>query len=392
LTRLRPDESFLIGRLRERAEAGSLRVLSVRDGLVDFSSNDYLGVARSLRDPGQSGPDGAGQLARGSTGSRLISGNSEWHERAEAELAEFYGAEAALVFNSGYDANLGLLSGVPSRGDTIVYDELSHASIRDGVRLGLARSFSFRHNDLADLELKLEEAARRGGTGEQFVVVESVYSVDGDLAPLTEIAEICATHGAHLYVDEAHATGVFGPSGKGLVAAGGLEASVFARVHTFGKALGSHGAAIVGSELLRHSLVNFARSFIYTTALPPDSIERIRHVHRACERLDDDRDRLFRLVEYFRERSRQLGIPECLPRPGPVQILGVAGNHRARGVSDALREAGLDVRAILAPTVPAGQERLRVCLHSFNTVEEIDRLLECFRLAIGPGRAGGTTA
>ena len=186
-------------------------------------------------------------------------------------LADFHKAESGLIFNSGYDANLGLFSCIAKKEDTLICDELIHASIIDGCRLSYANRFRFAHNDVEDLEDKL-----RRSKGNIFVAVESVYSMDGDMAPLKEIAAVCKKYNASLIVDEAHATGLFGDQGRGLVSQHGLEQEVFARVHTFGKALGCHGAVILGSETLRNYLVNFARSFIFTTALPVHSLIAVK--------------------------------------------------------------------------------------------------------------------
>ena len=234
-------------RIGLRAESNALRTLSPTLEGVDFYSNDYLGfvtngllqqeIATLFPEP----------LPPGSTGSRLLSGDTEHSHRIEAEIAEFHGGESALLFNSGYDANVGLLSSTPTRHDTVLYDERSHASIKDGVRLSQAKySWPFLHNNLDDLENKIKKAA-----GDCYVVVESVYSMHGDFAPLIDIADLCKKYGAYLIVDEAHSTGIFGPRGEGQVTELGLEQSVFARIFTFGKALGAHGAAIVGSEKLK---------------------------------------------------------------------------------------------------------------------------------------------
>ena len=224
-------------RLAERQQAGLLRVLPPPlDGLTDFCSNDYLGLAHSLEQPST-------QFA-GATGSRLISGNTTAAEELEMTIAQFHGAEAALLFPSGYTANIGLLPAISTRHDTIIYDKLLHASLRDGIGLSQSKAYSFAHNDLTDLERKLQIAK-----GEKWVVVESVYSMDGDQAPLEAMAQLCESYDANLIVDEAHGTGVLGQRGEGLVSALGLENKVWARVHTFGKAMGSHGAAVLGSKV-----------------------------------------------------------------------------------------------------------------------------------------------
>ena len=239
--------------LNKRREENAFRSLKTSEGMVDFCSNDYLGFSKKIEIVDQ---------MVGSTGSRLISGNHSIHEVVECEIAAFHGMDSALIFNSGYDANLGFFSTVPQKGDTVVYDQLCHASIRDGLRLGVARSFSFNHNCVDDLRSNVAQTE-----GRIFVVVESVYSMDGDKAPLVEIAKLCDEVGAYLVVDEAHGTGVFGLKGEGLCQE--QEVKPYAKIHTFGKALGCHGAAIVGDETLRNYLINYARPFIYTTALPP---------------------------------------------------------------------------------------------------------------------------
>ncbi|MGZ5245809.1 MAG: aminotransferase class I/II-fold pyridoxal phosphate-dependent enzyme, partial [Flavitalea sp.] len=253
-------------RLERRMAENAKRFLRTTEGMVDFCSNDYLGIATNqlLKESIN------GELSTGSGGSRLLSGNYELIERTEDRIAAFHGAEAGLIFNSGYDANLGLLSCIGQKGDTYLYDNLSHASIRDGIRLSFAESFSFMHNDVEDLERKLKSA-----TGQVTVVTESVFSMDGDLAPLKEIAELCQRYEAFLIVDEAHATGIVGASGEGLVQELKLNEKCFARVHTFGKAVGTHGAIVLGSCELRDYLINFSRAFMYTTALPPASVSAI---------------------------------------------------------------------------------------------------------------------
>ena len=258
--------------LEQRKTASLYRSLQVNEGLIDFCSNDYLSFARceKLKERVKSYTDEINPLT-GSTGSRSISGNTAFAEQLEKIVAAFHQAEAGLIFNSGYDANIGLFSCLAKKEDTLICDELIHASIIDGCRLSYASRFRFAHNDLEDLESKLQRSK-----GNIFVAVESIYSMDGDMAPLKEIAAVCKKYNANLVVDEAHATGLFGKQGRGLVSQHGLEDEVFARVHTFGKALGCHGAVILGSETLRNYLVNFARSFIFTTALPMHSLIAVK--------------------------------------------------------------------------------------------------------------------
>ncbi|MFD1143923.1 aminotransferase class I/II-fold pyridoxal phosphate-dependent enzyme [Larkinella insperata] len=360
--------------LEKRRSAGLLRSLKKPTDLIDFCSNDYLGLARSpaLRQQIQQAVFQYPALLNGSTGSRLLAGNSALAEELESEIAHFHGAEAALVFNSGYDANVGLLASLPQRGDTLLTDELIHASMIDGARLSLANRFKFRHNDLSDLENRLKSA-----TGAVYVAIESVYSMDGDLAPLPELVHLCERYEAALIVDEAHATGVFGTNGEGLVQALGLEKRVFARVHTFGKALGVHGATVVGSAVLREFLINFARPFVYSTALPPHSLLAIRSVYRFLPQCQALIRQLHALRAYFQE---QIGVhlpqTEWTSDQSPILGLVVPGNDACRATATQLQQAGFDIRPILSPTVPAGRERLRICLHAFNSESDIDRLVQ----------------
>jgi 8-amino-7-oxononanoate synthase len=233
--------------LDKRKGESLYRSLQVQHGLIDFCSNDYLSFARSVPIARQARKYlSADTYTSGATGSRSISGNTVLAEELEKFIANFHEAEAGLLFNSGYDANVGLFSSVAKKEDTLICDELIHASIIDGCRLSYANRFRFAHNDTEDLEKKLKNT----GKGNVFVAVESVYSMDGDMAPLNDIVALCKRYEANLIVDEAHATGVFGRQGRGFVHELGLQADVFARVHTFGKAIGSHGAIITGSKTL----------------------------------------------------------------------------------------------------------------------------------------------
>jgi 8-amino-7-oxononanoate synthase len=361
--KLYPDD-FLDFKLDERRAQDALRRLRLPEGKIDFCSNDYLGIVAN-------GLIGANALGHGSTGSRLLAGNYPLLEETERTLADFHQAEAGLLFNSGYDANLGVLSCVPQRGDTILYDHLSHASIRDGVRLSFAQSHSFSHNDCDDLERRLRAARGTGGGSRIFVVTESVFSMDGDLAPLEAILGLCRSYGAHCILDEAHATGVIGKAGEGLAQSLGLQGGCLARIHTFGKAVGCHGAIVLGSGRLRQFLVNFCRPLIYTTALPPVSVRAIADAYRLFPKMQAERDRLRQLIDRFRQAV--IGY-QRLNSPTPIQVVMVPGNAPVRELAERLQEAGLDVRPILYPTVPKGGERLRVVIHAFNTEAEIDKL------------------
>ena len=376
---------ILLERLVTYKQSGLLRQLRIADGLVDFCSNDYLGFARSteLKLAIQKADAEQTRARTGATGSRLLAGQTTLADEVEQEMAQFYKTEAALIFNSGYDANLGLLACLPKSGDTLLTDELIHASMIDGARLSYANRHRFQHNDLNDLEEKLKHTRESQKDGHIFVAVESVYSMDGDVAPLRELADLCYQYGAALLVDEAHATGLYGPTGEGLVVALGLQERVLARVHTFGKALGVHGAAVVGPAVLRDYLINFARPFIYTTALPPHSLLAIRCAHEYLITNTDNRTLLYQQLAYFQQRKGELS-PKTIwtNSQSPIQCLLISGNEQARYIAAQAQHIGLDVRAILSPTVPTGQERLRLCIHAFNTTNEIDQLFTVLQTAL----------
>jgi 8-amino-7-oxononanoate synthase len=350
--------------LRHRRETQALRRLVPVSGGVDLCSNDYLGLSRKLAELNLSLESPKSMM--GATGSRLVSGTTQAHEDLEDFLAQFHNAPAALLFGSGYEANLGLLGSIGTRHDTIIYDEYVHASMRDGIRLSNARSFSFRHNDIDDLRKKLS-AAR----GDVFVAVESLYSMDGDTAPLQALCELCAEVGAFLVVDEAHATGVFGGHGEGLVQSLNLASSVFARVHTFGKAVGYRGAIVVGSETLREYLINFARPFIYSTAPDLMTVRYIDAAYRLMSNAHEERAALRTLVGGMKRLQREFPTLQFLASDTPIQAVIIPTNEAVLAAEARLQDAGFFAKAIRSPTVPAGAERIRLCLHAFNSLEEI---------------------
>ena len=364
------NEDFLHKKTNERKEQNNFRQLHLPGNkMIDFCSNDYLGIVKNKLLKVCHGLEP--WHTYGATGSRLLTGNYQLIEDTEKFIASFHNTEAALIFNSGYDANIGLLSSVPQRGDTIFYDYLSHASIRDGIRLSFAESHSFRHNDLNDLEDKLKR-----GAGNLFVVTESVFSMDGDLCPLKKLVTLCEKYNAHLIIDEAHATGVIGEKGEGLVQMLSLQSKIFARIHTFGKACGVHGAAILGSNVLWNYLINFARPFIYSTALPEQTIANIRASYELFPSLIEERKYLFKLIARFKNSTSGL---HCLVSDTPIQGVLFPGNEEVKNVSQELQRNNLDVRPILYPTVPKGGERLRIVLHSFNAESEVELLLNCLK-------------
>ncbi len=365
-------------KLLQRAEHNALRQLVVPGRLVDFSSNDYLGFARNeaVFEEVHAFLAARNLRVNGATGSRLLSGNHSVYPETEEYIARFHQAEAALIFNSGYDANVGFFSSVPQRHDIILYDELSHASIRDGIQMSLARSFKFRHNDLNDLENLLTRYSRTTENQQPttiFIITESVFSMDGDSPDLKKMVQLAEKHNAYLVVDEAHALGVLGENGEGLVQQLKLQDKIFARIMTFGKALGCHGAAVLGSEPLRSYLINFARSFIYTTGLSPHSVATILVAYQHLAKSQQEREKLFQNIAFFKQ-----SLPSSvshLPSASTIQSVIIPGNERVKSIAQHLQQNGFEVKPILSPTVPEGQERLRFCLHSFNTETQIEQVL-----------------
>jgi len=371
-------EEILSQRLRKRFNENSFRTLRPADfSKADFSSNDYLGFARSGKLADMCTEAWARVQSKeetrfiGSGGSRLLSGDSTYAHFLEDVIAEFFGSESALIFNSGYTANLSLFSALPSRSGTVIYDDYIHASVRDGIRMSGCRAWSFRHNDLAHLEDLLVKSQ-----GEKWVVAESVYSMDGDSPDLKKLVELCEYYNAALIIDEAHSGGVQGEYGSGACKQAGLSERVFARLFTFGKAFGVHGAAVCGSHTLVNYLINFARPFIYSTALPLHDLTAIRSSLKLSEEADHLRNDLNRLVDYFRIAANASTLKSRLIlSDSPIQGIVIPGNQEVRRVAEACQSAGLDARPVLSPTVKAGTERLRIILHSYNTTSEIDRLI-----------------
>ena len=346
---------------KKRAE-GTFRTLKYSsDCLFDFCSNDYLGLAGAAELKAQIiSAYSDSRHKNGATGSRLLTGNTPYTESCEAYLASLSGFEAATLFNSGYMANLGFFSAVPRKGDTILYDELAHACIKDGCRLSLAKRLSFKHNDLDDLEKKLKVAQ-----GAIYVACESVYSMDGDMAPLKEIAGMVNRYKGRLVVDEAHSTGIWGKGGAGLVAELELTTQVYAVIYTFGKAMGIHGACLAGSQLVKDFMINYSRPFIYTTAPGAFEVVAIRTAFEFVGKHPELSLRLFEKIRLFNT---------LLPTnagPSAIKPVIIGDNEKTKQLAGQLREKGFDVRAILSPTVKQGTERLRICLHAFNTTEEI---------------------
>lgn len=377
-------ENRMAEKLQQRVASHSFRQLvPANPNLIDFCSNDYLGLARSeelLRNVEAEWKKlkaaHTGQLV-GSGGSRLLAGDSVYATQLEKEFAAFYQSEAFLLFNSGYTANLALFSAIPRRGDTIIFDDLIHASVRDGIHMSYAKSRSFGHNDLGELEEQLKKAE-----GEIFVAVESVYSMDGDQCPLEEMLDLCEKYNASLILDEAHSNGLYGENGEGLAVEKKLHERIFARLLTFGKAAGCHGAGVAGSKILRDYLVNYARPFIYTTSLPVHDLAVMRCAVQELAKKQELRKQLFSFVEYFRAKAKEYPAIKLLPSDTPIQGILIGGNKETRAVAQQCREKNFDLRAVLSPTVPEGEERLRVIIHAFNHPLEIDELLSTIAAAL----------
>ncbi|WP_420603816.1 aminotransferase class I/II-fold pyridoxal phosphate-dependent enzyme [Flagellimonas sp.] len=367
-------------KLEKRRLEDALRVLLGQQSLVDFSSNDYLGFAQNkeLAKLTDEFLKEVGWSKNGSTGSRLLTGNHILYDELEDFLPKYHNSESALVFNSGYDANIGFFSSIPQRGDIIFYDELVHASIRDGIQMSNAKSYKFNHNDFENLS-KVIERSRNDliKDMEIYVVTESVFSMDGDSPDLETLVRFCGENSCHLIVDEAHAVGVFG-EGKGLISQLGLEKEIFARIITFGKALGSHGAAVLCSNALKTYLVNFARSLIYTTALSPHTIASVLVAYSYMMKNGEVQRKKLRFnIDYFKAQIQSLELGKMfITSDSAIHCFVVPGNEKVKQLSKRLWEQGFDVKPILSPTVKTGAERLRFCLHSYNTKEQIDSLFQ----------------
>lgn len=347
--------------LEERKSNNSFRILRRKSALSDFSSNDYLGLGKTV-------VSASGNV--GSGGSRLLSGNTAAHEEVEDLIADFHNSDAALIFNSGYTTNLGFFSTIPKKGEVIIYDELIHASIRDGIRLSTARNFSFKHNDIEDLKSKIERLEEPF-----YVVIESLYSMDGDFAPLIDLADLCTETGGMLIVDEAHSVGLFGEKGEGLVSKYDLENEVFARIVTYGKAFGFHGASVLGSQLIKDYLINYCRSFIYTTAPSIHDVGVLYKQYKNVESAGELRQKLFSNIQLFKSLIGNHQDDYL----SPIQTVMIPGNDLVKQKSEELQKKGFDVRPVMSPTVPKGQERLRICIHSYNSEQEIRGLVDLLK-------------
>ncbi|KAL0937769.1 8-amino-7-oxononanoate synthase [Colletotrichum truncatum] len=436
----RLDNVFAALLARRDAKSQLRRLTLVPAGSADFSSNSYLSLSthpeiqrrylarlQAHLDPSSSLDDGNAPTLLGSGGSRLLDGNMTLAESLETEIAAFHGAPAGLLFNSGFDANVGLFSCVPQRGDVIVYDELIHASVHDGMRMSRAeKRIAFAHNTVESVDVarggelfaetkndrqsqtrSLDEvlsqlthgdAGRevREGKRNVFVAVEGIYSMDGDVAPLKEIVECVERHLAHgnglIIVDEAHSTGLLGDQGRGLVCELGLEDKVWARVHTFGKAMSCSGAIVLGSHLTRSYLINYARSLIYTTAMPFTSLASLQTAYDFI--MAGHSEPLLRHLWSLIDRTHQLLLELCdqyQPEPGllyltqdrPKSPIIPLFTSNPRSLAQHCQQRGFMIRPIVAPTVPAGSERVRICLHAGNSIQQVEGLVAAIKSWLG---------
>ncbi len=365
-------------KLENSKQSDLFRKLPAFNNLIDFASNDYIGFSKSeaiFRHTHAYLLENE-IFQNGATGSRLISGNHSLYQIAESFIAEFHEAEAALIFNSGHHVNLGFFSAVLQENDVVLYDELCHASIKDGIALSRAKSHHYIHNDFEDLEryiLKFPNTTI-------YIVTETVFSMDGDSPNLEELVWLSEKYNCYLIVDEAHALGVFGKKGEGLSQYLQLHNRFFARIVTFGKGLGCQGAAILGSAELKEYLINFARSFIYTTALSPHSVATILMAYQQLEIEKEAIEKLRRNIIFFNQQKNLLGLkPMFVHSKSSIHSAIVPGNKKVKELAEQLQDKGFDVQAILSPIVPEGQERLRFSIHNYNSQEEINKVLELVR-------------
>ncbi len=372
---LKPYEDALVS-LEER---GRLRRLALPAG-YDFTSNDYLALADLLemKEVVRQALDRG--VAVGAGGSRLLRGNYSEHESLEADAAAFFGSEAALYFSSGFSANYALFAALPQRGDLVVYDELIHASAHDGMRAGRAEIVDAAHNDANAVEDKIRAWRAAGNSGRPWIVIESLYSMDGDRAPLEDLAAVADRHEGMLVIDEAHATGVFGPDGRGLGAWLEGRPNVIS-LHTCGKALGSSGALICGPKIMRDFMVNYSRPFIFSTAPSPIIAASVRAALQLCSEEPQRREQLAVLIEFTNKAIEA----RCGVRPSGSQIIPVivGSDRRATALASAMRGYGYDIRAIRPPTVPEGTARLRIALTLHASQELVSEMIDALGFEIG---------
>ena len=370
----------IAGELETLREQSQLRSLEILTG-VNLCSNDYLGLAADPRLKQAVIEAVASAQRMGATGSRLLSGNSREWEELETEFAQFAGAESALYFGSGYAANMGLLSSVLQPGDIVFSDALNHASLIDGMRLSGAEKVIYPHGDMQFLEDALREKSRSPGA--KLIVTESIFSMEGDVARIDHLLRLAKTYGAELIVDEAHALGVRGPEGRGVAAELKLEREIFAVVYPCGKALASTGAFVCCGAALKEFLVNRARTFIFSTALPPYFARQIHAALAIARKEESRRKHLHEISSALREGLSAAGLNYGASSTQIVSVI-LGSNEAALRVATQLQAAGFAVRAIRPPTVPAGTARIRISLTSRITLADVHRLVGAIDAAVHP--------
>ena len=377
---------FIATELAEIKRQGLYRQLRQVDGgqgpsilldgqeVLNFSSNNYLGLANhpALQEAAKEALD---RYGCGTGASRLISGNMTLHLELEESIAKLKGAESALVFNSGFQANVGILSTLVGEGDTVFSDALNHASIIDGCRLSRAKVMVYPHCNLNHLESALKKAPRKA---RKLIVTETVFSMDGDIAPMGEIVDLAERHGAMIMVDEAHATGVFGPNGAGVVAEMGLRERVLVQMGTLGKALGSFGAFVAGNQNLRELLINRCRSFIFTTALPPVVMAMAITAIDLLEKEPERRFTLWRNSQFLRNELKGLGF-SIGKSSSQILPLMIGDAEKCMSFSECLLAKGVFAQGIRPPTVPVGSSRLRITPLATHTDEQLKQAIKIFK-------------
>jgi 8-amino-7-oxononanoate synthase len=364
-------------RTRLNVASGCSSTLEV-DGstLVNFCSNDYLGLANHS-EINQALKKAVEQYGTGSGASHLISGHSTAHEQLEEQLADFTGRPRALLYSTGYMANMGTINALVGRHDLVLQDQLNHASLLDGGHLSRATSQRYKHSDLDNLQQRLEQSS----AARKLIVTDGVFSMDGDLAPLAQLSEMAAAHNGWLMVDDAHGFGVLGKQGGGLVEELNLSCEqVPVLVGTLGKSFGTFGAFVAGSEALIESLIQFSRSYIYTTAMPPAiaaaTLTSLKIVREETWR----REKLASLIARFRRGAEQIGL-QLMASSTPIQPVVINDDQKVMQISAALREQGFLVGAIRPPTVPVGSGRLRITLSADHSEQQVDQLLNALDIA-----------
>ncbi|EAS46809.1 8-amino-7-oxononanoate synthase [marine gamma proteobacterium HTCC2207] len=358
-------------RTRLNVASGCSSTLSVEGrSLINFCSNDYLGLA-SHPDISLALKQAADLYGTGSGASHLVSGHSVVHQKLEEQLAQYTGRPRALLFSTGYMANMGVINALVGRRDLVLQDQLNHASLLDGGRLSQADFKRYKHVDMASLEQRLEQSSAE----RKLIVSDGVFSMDGNLAPLSEISTLAKKHNAWLMVDDAHGVGVLGPQGGGLVEQLGMNLKqVPVLVGTLGKSFGTFGAFVAGSEALIETLIQFSRSYIYTTALPPAvaaaTLASLKIVRQESWR----RDKLVQLVTRFRRGAEQIGL-QLGGSNTPIQPVLINNDAKVMQVGQSLRDAGFLVGAIRPPTVPVGTGRLRITFSADHSEEQVDQLV-----------------